>query len=219
MSNAYQRSQALQNPETTATVLKAILDQQYGEDWLSWDPVTISLELTADFNCDLCSEAMDRICAIQTVMTSDAFFKRIDAFLGITNTINTGAPAFDSFSPSSIEEITWAIAEVAFNRELLPFSYPVKSYVKKLLKDDGYDEYNYPEVLKEMFERNPDTKEVRDAVHEPDQSDSNRTNVESYVEEQMSDMVSQFNKIVDLRGLDDLILSRGADEALSTRGV
>lgn len=215
--STYQRQQAFLNPEESATVLHAIMNQQYSTEWLAWDPVTIALEIQADFQTDPCSEAMDRICAMQTVMMSDAFFKRVDAFLGVVNTLNTGAPAFDAFDPSSVEEIAWAVAEVAFSRELLPFSYAVRQYVRKLLQDDGYDESNYPEVLKEIFERTPDTDAVRESARTLDQADANRDNVDEYVEGKMSDLIYEFNKISDLQGLDALIMARGMDEALKGR--
>ena len=49
----YPRQQALQNPETLATVVHAILRQQYGEEVYDWDPVTVYLECQADFAADI----------------------------------------------------------------------------------------------------------------------------------------------------------------------
>jgi len=219
MSSSYQRRQALESSETTATVLRVILDEKYGESWYAWDPVTVALECQADWNADPSSESMDRICAVQAILASNAFFRRIDAFAGIVHTLNTGAPAFDAFDPVSVEEVCWAVAEVAFNRELLPFSYPVRIYIKKLLADDGYDETSCPDLLKEVFERDPGAAVVRKAVRTPDQSDANRDNVDKYVEEQLGDLSAQFDRIVDLKGLDDMIMARGLEEALETRGV
>jgi hypothetical protein len=219
MSNRYQRQQAFQNPEESATVLHAILLEKYGEEVYDWDPVTVALEVQADFQCEMCSEAVDRWCAISTTMASNVFFTRLDAFLGIVNTLNSGAPAFDAFDPSSVEEIAWAVVEVALNREMLPFSYTIRQYVKKLLAQDGYDETDYPEVLRELLDRTPDTDAIRAAARTPDQTDSNKNNIEAYIDGQMADMIAQFDKIQDLKGLDDLILARGLDEAMSTRGV
>ncbi len=219
MSSTYQRSQALQNPDESAVVLHAILMEKYGQEWLDWDPVTIALEAQADFQTDPCSEAMDRACAVQVIMTSDAFFKRLDAFLGCVHTINTGAPAFDAFAPSSVEEISWAIAEVSLLRELLPFSYAIRAYVQRLLAQDGYDMSSLPAVLNEMFDHNPEAADVRQALRTPDQTDDNKNNIDMYINDKLSDLVSQFNEITDLSGLDEVILQRGADEALKSRGI
>ena len=218
MGDSYQYQQALQSHDASATLIHTILREKYGEEAYDWDPVTVALEVQADFQCEMSSESMDKYCAISTVMTSDAFFRRLDAFLGICNTLNSGAPSFDVFDPTTIEEISWAVTEVALNRELLPFSYAVKAYVRKLLDDDGYTPAQYPDVIKELLDGTPDTDAVREAAKEelkpPNAGDANRSNIEEYISEQLTDLVTGFNRIQGLKGLDELILSRGADEAL-----
>ena len=219
MSETYQRQQALQGTESCATVLHAIIHAKYGEEAYSWDPVTIAMEVKADFQADMSAEAMDRWCAIQTVMTSDAFFKRLDAFLGICNSLASGDPSFDVFAKTSTEEMAWAIAEVSLNRELLPFSYSVRAYIRQVLDDDGYDESNYPPIFTEVFDRHPDADVVRDALTDVDATGENKTNIDQYLDEQLADLAEQFSRIDDMHGLDDLILARGFDEAVTARGV
>lgn len=210
MTNArYPRQQALQNPEITATVVHAILLDQYGEEVYDWDPVTIYLETSADFDADMAAEAMDKWCAMQVVMTSDAFFKRLDAFLNICNTLAEGSPAFDAFNKVTPEEAAWAIVEVALNREMLPFSYSIKKYLRTVLREEGFGEADYPAIFAEVFEDKPDAGAIRRAA-----ANDNETNMDQYVDEALADMVSQFNKIPDLSRVDDLIISRGLDEAL-----
>ncbi len=210
MSKArYPRQQALQNPEITATVVHAILLDQYGEEVYDWDPVTVYLEVSADFDADMASEAMDKWCAMQVVMTSDAFFKRLDAFLNVCSTFADGSPAFDAFNKVTPEEAAWAVTEVALNRELLPFSYPIKKYLRTVLKEEGFDENDYPAIFAEVFERRPDAATLRQAA-----ADENETNIDIYVDDALADMVSQFNTIPDLSRVDDLIIERGLDEAL-----
>lgn len=206
----YPRQQALQNPEASATVIHAILLQQYGEEVYDWDPATVYLEVMADFNADMAPEAVDRWAAMQVVMTSDAFFKRLDAFLAVCNTLADGSPAFGAFNPVTLEEAAWAIAEVALNREMLPFSYPIKQYLKLILKQEGFSETSYPPIFQEVFDREPNADDIRDSLA----ALNNSTNLDAFIEDQLADMVSQFNKIPDMSRLDDMILERGLNEAL-----
>jgi len=193
---------ALQNPETSATLLNAILTRQYGEQWLEWDLLTIYLEIKSDFRIDPPSEVIDKIAAIQVIMTSDAFFQRLDAFLPVCTTLNTGDPSFIAFDPASVEEIVWGVSEVALLRDILPFSYAIKGYIKQVLRDDGYTELNYPEAIKIVFDPTPTSKEVKQAMLA---GDLNKTNVEQYVDENLKDLIYQFNKIPSMSKIDDYI--------------
>jgi len=212
MSEKYAKQTALQSPESLATVIHAIIRQQYGDDAYLWDPLTVSLEVHDDFRAEMDTIALDRWSAMQVIMTTDAFFKRLDAFLGICNTLSSGVPFFQVFDPVTVEEAAWAITEVSLNRELLPFSYPVKKYLKTVLKHDGYGENDYPSPFHEVFDTRPDAGVLRKGLGEL----SNQDNVEAFIDEQLGDMVYQFNQISDLRDLDDIILRRSMDEYVGT---
>lgn len=211
MGESYQKSQALQSTESTATLIHAIIRHTYGEEAYDWDPLTVALEVQADFATEMSAEAVDRWSAITVVMTTDAFFKRLDAFLAICNTLNTGAPFFSVFDPVTTEEAAWAITEVALNRELLPFSYPIKQYLKRILAADGYGENDYPDIFREVFERHPSAQDVKEGLA----ATENRTNVDAYIDEQLHDLVSQFDKIDDLKTVDNLLMERSFEEALN----
>ena len=223
MGTKYQRQQILQSNDASATVVHAILRTQYGEEVYDWDPVTVAMEVQADFGCDMSATAMDRWCAMQVVMTSDAFFTRLDAFMNICNTLAEGEPAFSVFNPVTVEEMAWAISEVALNRELLPFSYAVKQYIKRCLAEDGYDEGTYPSVFAEVFDKRPAAEDVRAimrATHgAQDAQDTNITNIEVYIGEELADMTAQFHKIQDMKTLDEIITARGLEEAIRGRGA
>ena len=206
----YPRQQALQNPETLATVIHAIMLDQYGEQVYDWDPATVYLEAQADFKADMCTEAMDRWAAIQIIMGSDAVFTRLDAFLAVANTLSDGTPFFTSFNPVTTEEAAWALAEIALNREMLPFSYAIKQYLKQVLKQDGFSEGDYPAIFEEVFGKSPRSEDVRDGLA----AIGNDSNIGIYIEDQLQDMVVQFNRIPDLSNVDNLITQRGLEEAL-----
>lgn len=212
----YPRKTALESPQTLATVVHAIILDQYGEPVYDWDPTTVSLELSADFNAQICTPAMDRWCAMQVIMGSDAFFKRLDAFLNVCNTLASGSPAFEMFDPVSSEEAAWAVAEVALNRDMLPFSYSIQQYMRQQLEADGFDPSSgdLPPVFAEMFERRPDEGRIRSSFTGA-AADLNDRNITGYLLEQMMDLDVQFNRIPDLSRIDDLLQEgKDVDEAL-----
>lgn len=212
MEDQVAKSQALQSPETLASVIHAIVRQKYGEEAYEWDPLTVYLELQADYGVDPDSAVMDRWSAISTVMVNDAFFKRPEAFMSICNALADGRPSFDVFNPVETEEAAWAITEVSLNRELLPFSYAIQQYLKQILKADGFTEDTYPAVFKEVFEAKPQAIDIRRGLG----VFGNNALVESYIDDQLRDLVYQFNQIQSLKDLDDMILRRGMDEFVST---
>lgn len=208
----YPRKTALESPQTLATVVHAILLDQYGEPVYDWDPATVALEARDDFQAEICTQAMDRWCALQVVMGSDAFFKRLDAFLNVCNTLASGSPAFEVFDPVTSEEAAWAVAEVALNRDMLPFSYPIQQYMRQQLEADGFDPSSgdLPPVFAEMFERRPDEGRIRSALSGA-AADANDANIRGYLLEQMLDLDVQFNRIPDLSRIDDLLKDDDTD--------
>jgi len=208
------KQSALQTSETLATVVHAIVRKQYGEEFYTWDPATLFLEIQDDFHVDMETAAMDRLSAVQVVMLSNAFFKRLDAFMGICNTLSSGEPFFQVFDPVSTEAVAWTITEVSLNREILPFSYPIRKYMKLMLEQDGYDPMNYPEVFQEIMGKEPSAEKLRKIIGPS--LNPNQDNVSNYIDEQLRDMTYQFNKIPDLKDLDDIILQRSMDEFIGT---
>ena len=206
----YPRKLALESPQTLATVVHAIMLDQYGEAVYDWDPVTCAMEVAADFKAEICTPAMDRWCAMQAVMGSDAFFKRLDVFLNVCNTLASGAPAFEMFDPVTSEEAAWSIAEVALNRDVLPFSHAIQGYLRHQLEADGFDPSSgdMPAVFAEVFERKPDERRIRaELAGDGTAASENARNIEKYILEQMVDLDVQFKRIPDLRTVDDLIES------------
>ena len=57
MSEQYSIREALESTETKATVLHAILRQQYGEPVYEWDLATTVMEVAADFTAEMSSES------------------------------------------------------------------------------------------------------------------------------------------------------------------
>lgn len=195
----------LSSGQTLATPIHAILLDKYGEAIYGWEPLTVAMEVKDDFETDMNPTVMDRWCAMQIVMGSNAFFTRIEAFFAVCNSFASGEPFFDEFNPVTLEEMAWTIAEVGMNRDMLPFSYTIRRYIKMMLEKDGYSEGKYPPIFREVFEKDPSSADIRDGLAEL----HNTTNLNAYIIEQMKDMRAQFNSIPGMKTLDDTILSKG----------
>lgn len=211
MSELVAIQELLQSPETSATVIHAILHRQYGDPAYAWDIVTMMLEVRDDFKVEMASEVANRWAAIQTIMTTDAFFKRLDAFLAICNTLSTGQPYFSVFDPVTVEEAAWGISEVCLNRELLPFSYAIQGYVQQILSADGYDG-DMPEVFEAVFDpehQRADLKRVLRMLH----GRENTNTVEAFIDDELHDVASQFDKIESLSNMDERLLAGPAGSA------
>ena len=208
MSNKTERKTLLESTETIATVIHAILRKQYGDDVYDWDPLTVAMEVRDDFSAEISSESLDRWSAIQVSLTTDAFFNQLDAFMGICNTLADGEPFFQIFDPVTTEEAEWGITEISLNRELLPFSYPIKYYLKQIIKADGFTPEDAPPAIREALEAKPAALDIRRGL----EAQENASNIELYTQDQLRDMVSQFNKMDDLKEVDNIILNRSLDE-------
>lgn len=193
----------LASPQTAGTVVSAIVRRQYGPEAYLWDLTTTLLELRDDFSVDVSENVANRWAAMQTLMTTDAFFSRVDAFMAIANALNVGDPFFQVFDPVTPEEAAWAIAEASINREFVPFGYRVTEFVRLSLQQDGMD-VGAPRIFDAVFD--PDNKrgdvlELLRNIH----TSNNSAALESYVDDQLRDLASQLNKVPSLAGLNELL--------------
>jgi hypothetical protein len=211
MSETHAVRELLSSPQTLATVVHAIMREKYGEDAYDWDILTTFMQVQEDFKVEMSSAVTNRWGAIQVVMTTDGFFSRPDAFLAICNTLTTGNPFFDVFNPVTLEEAAWGISEVSLNREMLPFNYGVRKYIKMLLGPDGYSAQGYPDVFRLALE-DPDA--IREELIDI-QTNPNNDVLEEYIEDQLRDMASQFNRVPSMAHIDDLIMSGEGDRVIA----
>jgi ADP-dependent phosphofructokinase/glucokinase len=87
--------------------------------------------------------------------------------------------------------------------------------MKRILEQDGYVD-DYPDIFDHVFEGREDL--VRQHVKEIAQApNSNTDNIEAYIDDELKDMISQFNKVESIANMDDLLLkteTEGLVEAL-----
>lgn len=197
---------ALESSETCATVIHAILREQYGDAVYDWEPQTVILEVRDDFGASMHPNAVDRWSALQVGLTSDAFFTRPDAFQALSNSLADGEPAFEVFDPVTTEEAAWAIMEMSLNRDMLPFAYPVRRWIEMLLAADGYAEGDYPLPMEYALSPKPDlAARMRTELSAPT---ANLENADEFVRGEMQDMRYQFDQIPLFKNLDNVLVLR-----------
>ena len=212
-----------QNPEATATTLNAMLISKYGEEALDWDPITIRMEIQEDFGVPPASECMDKICAMQVVMGSGAFFERVDAFRNVVNAVAAGDPFFQILTPLQAEEMALAIATVGMNRDLMPFNPSVRELVKLSLKGDGYSEEEFPPIFSCVFDKTPSEREVRNSLADllgrerqlPTAAENNILNIDSMLRRHVAITLHQLDSLPGLKSVDDEVLEKGVLRALN----
>ena len=210
------RQDLIQSPETMATVVHAIIRDKYGDEAYWWDPLTVALELKADFQVDACPEFMDRWGAMQVVITGDSFFRRIDSFFAVCNAFSSGEPFFGAFDPVTVEEAAWAVAEVGMNRDMLPFSPTIKKYCEIILGKNGYGRDNAPKIFDLVFDEDHDGTSLKD-IRAGLVSDENGAALKQYLAENVDDIAKQFDSLADLKNVDDDLLKKGLLRALEER--
>ena len=209
------KADLLASPDTFATVVHAIVRDKYGEEPYWWDPLTLALELKADFSIDPSQEVMDRWGAIQVLMTGDAFFTRIDAFFAVCNAFSSGEPFFGAFDPVTTEEAAWAVAEAAMNRDMLPFSPTIRDYCRIVLEKDGYGKNGYPPAFDAVFGDEITLKDVRKGMASAENGEA----LAGFLRENVLEMAGQFDSMPDLARVDDDLLKIGLANALKRRST
>lgn len=212
-----------QNPEATATTLNAMLISKYGEEALDWDPITIRMEIQEDFGTAPASECMDKICAMQVVMGSGAFFERVDAFRNVVNSVATGDPFFQILTPLQAEEMALAIATVGMNRDLMPFNPSVRELVRISLKGDGFDDKDFPPIFSCVFDKAPSESDVRKTLVDllgrtsplPTASENNAMNINAMLRRHVAVTLHQLDSLPGLSSVDDKVLESGVLRALN----
>jgi len=102
-------------PGTTATALSALMLDEYGTDFLNWDPDTIRMQTKEAYNLDLPRLALDKLMAFRMALTTNLFYTSPAAFIQIGNALNGSEADFDGYDPLDADEAAWAVTEVTLN--------------------------------------------------------------------------------------------------------
>ena len=123
---------ALVDEKTFATVLLAILIDDYGTDFFEWEPETLTIQVLEDYGVYIPEDNLDKIWGLVTALTTDKFYNEIEGFHIITKALTDTGASFSNVIPPMPEDMAWAITEVILND---PAS-----------KNDGFDKSFSPDV-------------------------------------------------------------------------
>ena len=211
MAKFYQASAALQSPESCATVLHLICMRAFGEEYLGWDPTTVALEIRDEFQVEAADEVLNKICAVQLLLATGGFFDRLDAFMAIVSSLAVGDPQFQVLDPPTAEEIAWGLAEASLLRELKPFSYAVKRFVRQTLSEDGYSDGERPAIFAEVFDSKPSASTIKGTLTAADKNDSN---IDEFIGAQLQELGAQVTEVFGPDERERLFQTRATEESL-----
>jgi hypothetical protein len=130
--------------ETFATVLVGALLKMYGVEALSWDPVTIELQIKDDLGVEMPRRVYDKLMALVTALATDAVYDDVAVFDGFVSAINgMGVSQIDNSAPA-VTDVSWAVTELAMNDPepvgrtgKTPWGRDVIRYIRAVLADEG----------------------------------------------------------------------------------
>lgn len=154
----------LLDPNTFATVLYAIANRYFEEDFHSWDPITIAMEFEEEFGVVLPPENEEKINALISAITSGQFHDDWRVFDATCEILTNGYADFeylnDDLTPA---EIAWGVIEVGLaDDDPQEYSTDVATYTGLILRESGF--INPPSVL--WFARMPERQWMGDTKGE-----------------------------------------------------
>lgn len=133
----------LENSDSFATTLLAVLIDEYTTDIFDWDPDALSQQIKDDFHVELSPSNSDKVWALIVGITTNQFFTSPEIFLNTCKALGHGEADFAMFRPVTPEEMAWGVTEVLLNNppdKALGndgFSEEVASMVGMLLSEQG----------------------------------------------------------------------------------
>jgi hypothetical protein len=197
----------LENDDSFATTLLAIVFDKYGTELFAWDPESLWMAIAEDFGAIPPRINQDKLQALITCYTTDLFYISVEFFITTCNVLSGAEANFKRFDPADAEEIIWGIYEVALNvslerepNESLPeFSHEVRRYIGIALDNDGV--FDPPDVLRiaEMPERAEldqwaDDPDMFNAAH--DHAKTERSALLGHLAHQLAEMMTELNSVV-----------------------
>lgn len=133
----------LENRDSFATTLLAVLLDEYSTDIFDWEPEALALQLKDDFHTHLTDVNSDKIWALIVAITTNQFFTNPEIFLNTCKALSHDEADFAMFRPVTPEEMAWGVTEVLLNNPPDKnlgndgFSEEVASMVGMLLTQQG----------------------------------------------------------------------------------
>jgi len=202
----------LTNEEMLATPLLVLCMDEFGTEFLEWEPETFDIEIQTRFGVQMPDSNRDKLWAMVTALTTNLFYVSLETFIPTCNTLNGSEADFDNYDPVTSEEAAWGIVEVSFvdppKEDQAPgdrFSHEVKRYIGLTLQAEGVT--TPPPILKPFTEYDQDPEEEVGITIGPDESmfkmytnrqAAERADIEDYVRGRLEELITQL-KMLPLR--------------------
>lgn len=133
----------LEDKDSFATTLLAILIDEYSTDCFEWEPQALYMQISEDLHAEVPDVNKDKIGALIMSITTNQFFINADIFCNVCKALSHSEADFSTFRPLTPEELAWGVTEVILNnppdkaRGNTECSDEVASYVGMMLLQQG----------------------------------------------------------------------------------
>jgi len=118
---------------TLGTTLHVICLTAYGEEIYTLDILELLARLREDFGVELPEDNENKLQAMLTAVSTEAFHQDVEAFNTICNTLSSGDPGLEELDDVTLPEMMWAMFEVEVNRGPDEFSPSVMSRIEQIM--------------------------------------------------------------------------------------
>lgn len=201
------------NEETLATTLLILCIDAFTMDFFDWEPETFDVETQRAFGAALPDVNRDKVWALVTVLSTDLFYKSLETFLPVCNSLSGSEADFDDYDPVTSEEAAWGVIETAIidpptNTTLgQRLSHEIRRYIGLTLKSEGVT--TPPKSLTGVPEYDRDPEEETGIVIGPDEhvlqmhdkrQQAEREAIDDYVRGRLDDLALQLQALPLLHG-------------------
>lgn len=124
--------------DTHPVVFDVKLLQQYGEEWMTWEPETLWREIMDDFRVPSISDhAKSKIQAAKTLHINEWYFDKWEVFCWVTQALNNNIPDFQVIQKPSIAQLFVSVDIATMVRNDEEFGAEVQMWVAASVLDEG----------------------------------------------------------------------------------
>jgi len=203
-------SRLFQQPDPFALTLLSAFLEVNGLEALEWEPETIRLEISEDFDVVASQLVMDKLQAGMALLTTDQFYSYFEAFEETVHALNDTTSDFTILRPPTPEEIAWAVVEAHLMDEpdqplSVEFSNEIKQYVGQVLHDAGfYRPGEYLPFVSSLCLHDPESEHKRLRSEIKTLHEVKHQRVRIYVTQRFEQLRNQVKKYFPGRPLPDL---------------
>jgi len=134
----------LLDPDSPPLRCVACMTEDYGKEWLEWEPETLWETIRKDYQTYPNEETKNKLMAVKAVMANDYFWQEWDVFEKVCSAFNGRIPNFGNMEDLSIAELALG-AQLVSKLKKRSFKNEVQAYVASRAHEEGY--VMLPEVL------------------------------------------------------------------------